>query len=331
MVLYHAISSYQLLEAILHRNSYHKNSDAILVLPDFIVSKYPQYKNLEKLNLFTEVILFPYMEIKHNKATVLRDTEKFYYETVKIEPQKFENIYIGGCHFYFSLFLINKGVKFSVFEDSAGMIFNPKKIYYPLLKTFPIHAHIALENKLINYKNKNIESVYVNRINPKCKKMQIVFSVYEQIKANAELRNKIIVFFNVEYKKFTKDSILLLTEQFYNLGIMSEAQQKDLYSYICNEMYKNEKIVIKPHPDDHIDYLSLLKNVRVWDDIFPSELLPYVCEQPKEIVSVSSTAIKHLKGFAKKMTVFALDSAFNKILKSKKISTKIIKKGVDNL
>ena len=42
LVLYHAVSSYQLLEVMLHRMVVHENARAVLVLPDFITEKYPQ-------------------------------------------------------------------------------------------------------------------------------------------------------------------------------------------------------------------------------------------------------------------------------------------------
>ena len=48
MVLYHAVSSYQLLEVMLHRIAFHEKEKAILILPDFITGKYPQYKKLKK-------------------------------------------------------------------------------------------------------------------------------------------------------------------------------------------------------------------------------------------------------------------------------------------
>ena len=37
MILYHAVSSYQLLEIILYQITKNKNKSAILILPDFIV------------------------------------------------------------------------------------------------------------------------------------------------------------------------------------------------------------------------------------------------------------------------------------------------------
>ena len=42
LVLYHAVSSFQLLEVMLHRMLVHENARAVLVLPDFITEKYPQ-------------------------------------------------------------------------------------------------------------------------------------------------------------------------------------------------------------------------------------------------------------------------------------------------
>ncbi len=47
-VLYHAVSSYQLLEAMLHRRLFHREERATLLLPDFIVGKYPQWQRLER-------------------------------------------------------------------------------------------------------------------------------------------------------------------------------------------------------------------------------------------------------------------------------------------
>ena len=40
-VLYHAVSSYQLLEVLLHRWLFHGEQGAALVLPDFIVENTP--------------------------------------------------------------------------------------------------------------------------------------------------------------------------------------------------------------------------------------------------------------------------------------------------
>ena len=66
-VLYHAVSSYQLLEVLLHRWLFHGEQGAALVLPDFIVEKYPQWQRLEGRGFFDQVALFPYLCIPHGE------------------------------------------------------------------------------------------------------------------------------------------------------------------------------------------------------------------------------------------------------------------------
>ena len=66
-VLYHAVSSYQLLEVLLHRWLFHGEQGAALVLPDFIVEKYPQWQRLEGRGFFDQVALFPYLRIPHGE------------------------------------------------------------------------------------------------------------------------------------------------------------------------------------------------------------------------------------------------------------------------
>ena len=50
--LYHAVSSYQLLEVLLHRIVRCPHSRAVLILPDFITQKYPKYKRLLRGRFF---------------------------------------------------------------------------------------------------------------------------------------------------------------------------------------------------------------------------------------------------------------------------------------
>ena len=50
-VLYPAVSSYQLLEVMLHRLQFHGEQGAALVLPDFIVQTSPQWPRLAGLGV----------------------------------------------------------------------------------------------------------------------------------------------------------------------------------------------------------------------------------------------------------------------------------------
>lgn len=112
-VLYHAVSSYQLLEAMLHRRLFHREERATLLLPDFIVGKYPQWQRLEG-PFFDRVALFPYLLIPHGEeCRVLADTAAAY-EGLGLPPaESFFKRYVMGAHFYFSLYLEAKGLPFS--------------------------------------------------------------------------------------------------------------------------------------------------------------------------------------------------------------------------
>ena len=110
MYLYHAVSMYQILEVILHKNKYHKNDECILILPDFIVNKFPEYKKIEQLGIFDEVVLFPYLYIEHNRETLIYNLEQAYQKTMIYDIYDFSEIYIAGVHFYFSVYLIEKEI-----------------------------------------------------------------------------------------------------------------------------------------------------------------------------------------------------------------------------
>lgn len=125
-VLYHAVSSYQLLEVMLHRMVKHPRDQAVLLLPDFIVGKYPQYKKLSR-RFFDRVWLFPYLQIPHkSEEQVLTDTGRFGSRLFPRGLSAFSTIYVAGAHFYFSLYLIQNGLPFTMFEDAAGMFSRPE-------------------------------------------------------------------------------------------------------------------------------------------------------------------------------------------------------------
>ena len=84
-VLYHAVSSYQLLEVMLHRLLFHSESQAVLLLPDFIVEKYPQWPLLERRGFFNQVRLFPYLRIRHGEESQTAVLALAAYEQLTVE------------------------------------------------------------------------------------------------------------------------------------------------------------------------------------------------------------------------------------------------------
>lgn len=58
MILYQALSSYQILECIVHRQVYYREEKCILILGTYITERMPRYRELETKKLFDEVYLF---------------------------------------------------------------------------------------------------------------------------------------------------------------------------------------------------------------------------------------------------------------------------------
>ena len=126
-VLYHGVSSYQLLEVMLHRMLFHPRDWAVLLLPDFIVGKYPQWETLSR-GFFNEVRLFPYLSIPHGEERqVVEDTARAYESLGLPDLEQFSKIYIAGAHFYFSLYVLERRKPFSFFEDAAGLLSRPQE------------------------------------------------------------------------------------------------------------------------------------------------------------------------------------------------------------
>ena len=299
-ILFHAVSSYQLLEVLLYKILFFKNCYTVLLLPDFIAQKYPFYKKFRKREFFNKVYLFPYLKIPHTEENrIFKDTEKAYKDTVPADIKSFSEIFAAGTHFYFSLYLIKNKISFTAFEDSAGILSKPYLIYEGLGKTYPVQCYIAEKYGLVQCENKYIKNVICNKSAQSTDvshKRFIDFSVEDALEkiSPKELKKIIKIFIKRKIKRKSKS--LLLTQNFAGLGLMSEEEQKDLYKKIKNKFFLNEDIIIKKHPDDKTDYREIFPGSYIIKEIFPSELLPYVFkEKPENIYSVSSTGCENLK------------------------------------
>ena len=297
MILYHAISSFQLLKVMLHRMKFHKKEKAVLLLPDFIQTKYPDYLKIQELKIFDEVYLFPYLFIEHNRETLEKNLENAYNKNIPYNIHSFSEIYVAGIHFYFSLYLINQAKKFIAFEDAPNILCRHDVLYYELKKVFPVHAEIAKENKLFSGENKYIKQIIVLN---KCKtvlKKQKKFNVRKSMKRlSRKKKNLILQFFISKQYEVKEQDTILLTQRFSVNGIMSEDEQINLYQVMVREMLDEKRLIIKPHPDETIDYQLLFPKSLVISNTVPSELLLYICnKKPKYVITIDSMAKEYLQ------------------------------------
>ena len=74
MILYQALSSYQILECIVHRQVYYREEKCILILGTYITERMPRYRELETKKLFDEVYLFRFGGYRGSGEEILRMT-----------------------------------------------------------------------------------------------------------------------------------------------------------------------------------------------------------------------------------------------------------------
>lgn len=299
MILYHAITIYHLLECMVHRQLFQSKEKSILILPDFIVDKFPDYLKLKENGLFEEVFLFSYMKIPHCENGLEQRLEEVYMEDVGIPLDEFDNIYVAGVHFYFSILLAEKKRYFTAFEEAAGGVFQCAKLERNISLKFPIHAQIAQKYKMLTYENPYIKELYVYEINESLQKSQKRFVLQKELKKLKRKNiNQILCAFDEKRIILMKRIVIILTEQFYNLGYLTMEEQKELYRivirYVKSQIGKN--IYIKPHPDDKIAYGEMEGIDGTVSSLIPAELIPYMFLGRKlQIVTISSTAVKGLK------------------------------------
>ncbi|MGI5894064.1 MAG: hypothetical protein ACOX6P_05650 [Candidatus Merdivicinus sp.] len=285
---------------MLHRMLFHPTEKTVLILPDFIVRKYPQVRKLKSRHFFEEVYLFPYLQIPHcSEKQILEETIRCYQRTIPYPISSFSDIYVAGAHFYFSLYLIQNRIPFVFLEDAARMLSRPEELEKTLAKKYPLHAAIARKYGLFDGSNPLIQRVI-------CRKESQTrdfdgsryqdFSVEEALAVLLETNRKKVIRFFLKHRLWKTGDIILLTRHYASLGIMNEEEQRKLYEELRDGVLRGRKLIIKPHPDDTLDYRGIFRDAYVIRKIFPAELLPYVFRKKPEILCcLDSTGWENLR------------------------------------
>lgn len=305
MVLYHVISCYQLLCVILHSLLYQNNEHTELLLPDFFEESFPDIKKIKGL-FFDDVYLMPYKEIPHDIESITRNTLSAYKSVVTFEPEEYKKIYVAGAQFYFTDILINRKIHFECFEEASGMYSRPNVLRKNVGLKYKVQQEWARKNGLFDLSNPLIDKVYCNFSAQKFlfKRKKAVdhdaVKILETI--DDKSRQKIVDFFVPHKYDCSEKSVIVLTEQFSNLGKMTAKQQRQLYRKMSENIPPDYRVIVKPHPNDKEDYSRVFKNPIIIEDVFPSELLPFVFEhRPEYITTVSSTGAGSLSRYFKIM------------------------------
>lgn len=279
MVIYHVITAFHLLSGLIHKLYFHKDETAILVIPDFMQDKIEidRFDELIKKNVFEQVVIFPYRELGQDYEQVKKnaiDTFDEIFSGVKLGGQK---IYVYGAHFYFTLGLVTHHIKYDVFEEASGAYTHQNILLDAVRNSNPVMERICSCFNTLYYDNEWIEKIWIdyNAQEGEFQKGRTVhYNMMEYLqKLNEKEKEILYSFFRVPEVRTNRNAVLLLTQHFMNLEIMTYDEQAELYKTYADSFLYDREIYIKPHPDDFMDYENHLKNCRIIKGRFPIELL----------------------------------------------------------
>lgn len=288
MILYHAVSIYQLLECVIYKTIYRNNEKNILLTRELTQSKLgTKYNLLEKY--FDDIIIFGPPRESCVDAIKKRG----------FAIEDFTEIYVACAHSWFGIYLCEHNVPFIFVEDGVGAISQPEILE-------KVNSNVGrikqdLEYGLFSGENDNIIKCICNMkyqkegyVNDKAEH----FDVIEELNKLENKADIIAVF--TDLKDFEVDdekrNVVFLTEHLANLGLLEWEEQIYLYQIVLDYYFKDVNLIIKPHPDDLMYYEELIAGCKVIREKFPSELLPFVfARKPECLATVTSTGIRTIK------------------------------------
>lgn len=304
MVLFHIISLYQLINVIEYAELYCVKKYKVLIMPTFIKRKLKHIMELKALGLFDEVLLFDYTKYNGKAENYITENLQKDFDALLSERiSEFEDIYVGGAQYYFSIYLIQKNREFTVFEDGAGLMSR-----LDLLETTIRNQKILCTALLEKYNLFKLDAPLIKRVvcllraqvdDYKDDRAIDFDAVHAFSKIGIERQEMIKSFFGCPKEiKTQSDSVLLLTQNFANLKQLSFHGQILIYQIFYDFFLHDRTVVIKPHPDDIMYYEKILPDAIVIKEKFPSELLPYIFkEKPLTIATISSTGMHLIAPF----------------------------------
>ena len=94
-------------------------------------------------------------------------------------------------------------------------------------------------------------------------------------KLSGKWKDSIREFFRLPAYEGYQDYVLLLTQQFANLGQLTFPEQILIYQTLFDYFLEDRKVLIKPHPDDILYYHRLFPEAEILREVFPAELFAH--------------------------------------------------------
>lgn len=310
MVVYHVITMFHLLSSIVHKLTFHSNEEAVLIIPDFMSDKIEieRFEEIKENGFFMDVFTFPYRKLGKNEKEIRNNVLLNYNQYFGSIRNKEIKYYLYGAHFYFSLALINNRINYDVFEEATGAYTHQQILNDAVEKSNKVMEKIGKKYNTFGYTNEFISNVWIDYSAQEgvfSTEKTIHFSVTEKLKnLEREKMELLLKFFRVPCIFMNDDAVILLTQHFMNLNIMSYEEQALIYKTFIDIFYPDSNMYIKPHPDDFMDYQNKIGSCKIIRGKFPIELLPYVGgKSANTVATIYSTAIYTVKDYFKESLV----------------------------
>lgn len=302
MILYHVISNYQLLCAIVHRAA-RIDEESVLIVSQWTPGK---VFHMQNLGLFFDKIIVMDAMIKTEPENFYAGSNNVYVKEMleknRIKLSQCREIHVAGAHFRFGAYLAENQIPHIYWEDAAGLLSRPSVLFHNE-DAQPRKQEYCLKMGLYDGSNPAV----IKRIcNLNAQVEGFHDELAEHFDVTAELgrldeavRRKVLsIFTKAEQIDLPEDSVLFLTQHFANLQLMSFEEQALLYQLVVDYFFPEDRVVFKPHPDDLMYYGFLFPESTVIREKFPSEFLPFIFKnKPKTIATISSTGVFNLRGY----------------------------------
>lgn len=232
--------------------------------------------------------------------------------TVKKSKNKYKLVFNSLYYFFrfkllcYKLNIDKRNTEVWGADHITGAKFFLKRFNFTLLEDgtlnySPIAYIRSWKNKLFSVPaygvHTNVRKIYLTQSEniPDCIKDKVEVINLDELwnKKNHKEKMEIIDILGVDIDRISilKDkSYILYTQPLSEDGIISEREKIQLYEEILKK-YDINKVVIKPHPRENTDYQFFFKDVYVFCDNIPSELLPLLGVRFEKSITLFSTAV----------------------------------------
>lgn len=320
MILYYGVTTYHILCCLLHRITFNsEESNAVLYVSGLNNYANSIKTNLEKLDLFSEIIIFDDSfclrnNLREYNRNSVRQIVANVEQALEHDLNNITEFNICGDHFPLGIYIINKKIQYNFFEEASGILSRPEILINNVKNTNELQYRTSIDmnaygrNDLVKNKFANLSAqkdgfrdertidFNVNRILDELNHLDLM-----KVKMAFGFKE-------TETSRVEGKTALLLTQHFSNLDTMTIEEQENLYSLLVDYYIGDDyEIYIKPHPSDVQGvYKQIFPNAHHIPRQFPSELLTYYIGHEFDLgVTLSSTAFYNLNNLIKDTITFS--------------------------